>query len=59
MNENSKIKIRNPKQYQKSNFQNSKQNNLSMLVMFFLFWSFEFVSNFVLRISGLLIWEAL
>jgi hypothetical protein len=56
---NSKHEARNPKQIQNSNVQNSKQKQHgTMLSVFFSFWSFEFrsfefVSNFDIRISDL------
>jgi len=53
--ENPNIEIRNPKQYQNPNVQNSKQTK-AVQPCVFMFWSliflsFEFVSNFDIRIS--------
>jgi len=48
---NSKSEYRNPKQYQNSNVQNSKQKHV--LFRIWNFFRFEFVSNFVLRASNL------
>jgi len=54
--ENPNIEIRNAKQYRNPNVQNSKQTK-GVLPCVFMFWSliflsFEFVSNFDIRISG-------
>jgi hypothetical protein len=50
--QNSKHEIRNPGQYQNPNAQNSKKEQPGPW-LFFLFWSFKFVSNFDIRISDL------
>jgi len=57
--ENPNIEIRNPKQYQNLNVQNSKQDwaIITAIYLFwsFEFWSFEFVSSFEIRISCFLV----
>jgi len=52
--ENPNIEIRNPKQYQNLNVQNSKQD-WAIITAIYLFWLFEFVSSFEIRISCFLV----
>jgi len=52
--ENPNIEIRNPKQYQNPNLQNSKQSQGKTVVVVFwslVFCSFRFASSFDIRIS--------
>jgi hypothetical protein len=62
MSINPKPEIRNPKQFRNTNFQmyktslksfKKRTDALEALVLNFEFWSFEFVSDFDIRISNL------